>query len=322
MKYIRLFFFLAAAAVLAGVASAQTYPGRPIRIVVPYSPGGLPDTIARLVGKYLADSMGQPIVVENRGGAGAIPGTEVVVRAAPDGYTLLMTDAGQVAINPHLYAKLSYDPIRDFAPISLIGTSTLFLTVNASFPASTMQEFVAYVKANPGKVNYGSAGIGSVLHLGLAALSTAYGLEMVHIPYKGTGEAVPALLAGQINVVYSALPAIAQHVKSGRVKMLAASSAQRSPQAPDVPTVAELGIAGYDFGPEMGIVAPAGTPAAIVSKLSGEIARAVKQPEVVQRFSQLGINPVGSSPASYAATIKSSYDRYAIVVKASGARVD
>lgn len=318
-----IFAFLAAlAAVCAGASFAQDFPSRAIRIVVPYAVGGLPDTMTRLVSQHMSQSLGQPVLVENRGGAGAIPGTEQVVRSPADGYTLLMTDVGQVAINPHLFSKLSYDPLKDLVPVSLIGTSTLFLAVNPSLGVNTLNEFIALMKSKPGQYNYGSSGIGSVLHLAMEALNTAFGLKLVHVPYKGSGESVPALLGGQVNVVYASLPSIAAHVKSGKLKLLAASAPFRSPQAPDVPTVAEHGVPGYDFQPEIGISAPAGTPAAVVAKLSGEIAKAVKQPEVVQRFTQLGIVPAGSAPEAYAAMIKASYDRYSRVVKSSGAKVD
>lgn len=314
--------FLAVLVAACGTVVAQEFPTRSIRIVVPYAAGGLPDTMTRLIGPHMAQALGQPVLIENRGGAGAIPGTEVVVRSPADGYTLLMTDVGQVAINPHLFSKLSYDPLKDLVPVGLIGTAGLFLVVNPSLRVNTLNEFVALIKSKPGHYNYGSSGIGSVLHLAMEALNTSFGMKLAHVPYKGSGESVPALLGGQVSVVYASLPSIAAHVKSGKLKILAASAPVRSQQAPDVPTVAELGIPGYDFQPEIGISAPAGTPSAVVSKLSGAIARAVKQPEVVQRFTQLGIQPVGSSPEAYGAMVKASYERYAKVVKSSGARVD
>ena len=303
-------------------ALAQDFPSHPIRIVVPYAAGGLPDTMTRFVSPHMAQTLGQPVLVENRGGAGAIPGTEVVVHSPADGYTILITDVGQMAINPHLFSKLSYDPLKDLVPISLIGTSTLFLTVNSSLGVKNFHEYVALVKSKPGQYNYGSSGIGSVLHLGIAALNTAFGLKMVHVPYKGTGESVPALLAGHVSAVYSSLPSIAAHVKAGRLRMLAASAPVRSPQAPDIPTVVELGVPGYDFEPEIGLCAPAGTPAAAITKISVAVARAVRMPDVVQRFTELGIVPAGTTPEAYGAIIKASYDRYAKVVKSSGAKVD
>jgi tripartite-type tricarboxylate transporter receptor subunit TctC len=227
-----LYAFLAVLATACSSASfAQEFPTRSIRIVVPYAAGGLPDTMTRLISPHMAQTLGQPVLVENRGGAGAIPGTEVVVRAPADGYTLLMTDVGQVAINPHLFSKLSYDPLKDLVPVGLIGTAGLFLAVHPSLGVNTLNEFVALVKSKPGQYNYGSSGIGSVLHLALEALNSAFGLKMTHVPYKGSGESVPALLAGQVSAVYAALPSISAHVKSGKLKLVATSAPVRSPQA-------------------------------------------------------------------------------------------
>jgi len=303
-------------------ASAQEFPNRPIKLVVPYSAGGLPDTMARLVGQKVSDSLGQQVIVENRGGAGGISGSEAVAKAPADGYTLLIADVGQVAINPHLFSKLPYDPAKDFVPVSLLGTSALFLVVHPSVEVNSFQELVVLVKANPGKYNFGSSGTGSIHHLAIEAFKTSLDLNMVHVPYKGVGQALPALLGGQVSMIFAALPAIESHVKSGKLKLLAVSTATRSARAPDVPTFVELGIAGYEFVPEIGVVAPAGTPAPVLQKLAGELAKAVRQPDVVQRFTQLGIDPVGSTPEAYAAVIRASYEKYGKVVKASGAKVE
>jgi len=303
-------------------ASAQEFPNRPIKLVVPYSAGGLPDTMARLVGQKVSDSLGQQVIVENRGGAGGISGSEAVAKAPADGYTLLIADVGQVAINPHLFSKLPYDPAKDFVPVSLLGTSALFLVVHPSVEVNSFQELVVLVKANPGKYNFGSSGTGSIHHLAIEAFKTSLGLDMVHVPYKGVGQALPALLGGQVSMIFAALPAIESHVKNGKLKLLAVSTATRSARAPDVPTFVELGIVGYEFVPEIGVVAPAGTPAPVLQKLAGEFAKAVRQPDVVQRFTQLGIDPVGSSPEAYAAVIRASYEKYGKVVKASGAKVE
>ena len=318
MHFIRLLALFA----VACVAHAQGYPNRAIKIVVPYSAGGLPDTMTRAVTPKLGEALGQPVVVENMGGAGGISGVTEVARAQPDGYTLLVADVGQVAINPHLFAKLPYDPLKDLTPVSLIGTSPLYLVAHPSVPVNSLQELVAYAKANPGKLNYGSSGIGSIHHLATEALKAGFGIDLVHVPYKGTGQSVPALLGGQVALLYSALPSIAGHLKDGKVKILAISSEKRSAQTPDVPTVAELGIPGYDYVAEIGMLAPAGTPREIVQRLATEMAKVVKQPDVVQRFTQLGIDPVGSTPQAYAALNKSDYEKYAKLVKASGAKID
>ncbi len=306
----------------AFISSAQEFPKQPIRMIVPYAAGGLPDTMTRIIGARLGEQLGQQIVVENRGGAGGIIGAEAVARAAPDGYTLLVADVGQVAINPHLFAKLPYDPQKDLIPVSLLGTTGLFLCLNETVPSNSFRELLEYVKKNPGKLNYGSSGAGSIHHLATEALKAALHLDIVHVPYKGMGQAVPALLGGQVAMLFSALPAIESHVKAGKLRIVAVSTAKRSPQAPDVPTVAELGVPGYDFAPEIGVLAPAGTPAPIVRKLAAELGKAVRHPDTVQRLTQLGIDAVGSSPAEYAATIRAADRRYAEIVRISGARID
>jgi len=311
-----------AALLVACASHAQNYPSRPIRIIVPYAPGGLPDTMTRLVGGKLADPLGQPIVVENMGGAGGINGVAEVVKSAPDGYTLLVADVGQIAINPHLFSKLPYQPLKDLAPVSLIGTSPLYLVAHPSVPANTLKELVALAKKEPGKLNYGSSGIGSIHHLATEALKAGFGIDIVHVPYKGTGQSVPALLGGQVALLYSALPSIAGHLKDGKVKMLAISSAKRSPHTPDVPTVAENGIAGYDFVAEIGLLAPAATPREVIQRLAGEMAKVAKQPDVVKRFTELGIDAVGSSPADYGALNKTEFEKYGRLVKETGAKVD
>ena len=307
-----------AALLVACAAHAQNYPSRPIRIIVPYAPGGLPDTMTRLVGGKLADPLGQPIVVENMGGAGGINGVAEVVKSAPDGYTLLVADVGQIAINPHLFSKLPYQPLKDLAPVSLIGTSPLYLVAHPSVPANTLKELVALAKKEPGKLNYGSSGIGSIHHLATEALKAGFGIDIVHVPYKGTGQSVPALLGGQVALLYSALPSIAGHLKDGKVKMLAISSAKRSPHTPDVPTVAENGIAGYDFVAEIGLLAPAATPREVIQRLAGEMAKVAKQPDLVKRFTELGIDAVGSTPADYGALNKTEFEKYGRLVKEAG----
>src|SRR5437868_422909 len=316
------FIHLIAALAFVATVQAQNYPTRAIKIIVPYAPGGLPDTMTRLVGGKLAEPLGQPIVVENMGGAGGINGVAEVVKATPDGYTLLVADVGQVAINPHLFSKLPYQPLKDLAPVSLIGTSPLYLVAHPSVPANSLTELVALAKKQPGKLNYGSSGIGSIHHLATEALKAGFGIDLVHVPYKGTGQSVPALLGGQVSLLYAALPSIAGHLKDGKVKMLALSAAKRSPQTPDVPTVAESGIPGYDFVAEIGMLAPAATPRDVVTRLAGEVAKAVKQNDVVQRFAQLGIDPVGSTAEAYAALNKSEYEKYGKLVKETGAKVD
>src|SRR2546429_2706 len=286
---------------LAVAAQAQDFPTRPIRMIVPDAPGGPPDTVTGIIGPKMAEALGQQIVVENRPGAGGISGTEVVARSTADGYTLLIADVGQLAINPHLFKALPYDPLKDLAPVSLIGSTALFLVLQASIPANDFRELVALAKAKPGSMNYGSSGLGSIHHLTTEAMKAAFGLDIVHVPFKGMGQAVPALLGGQVSMLFSALPAIEAHVKAGKVKLLAISVPQRSPQAPEVPTIAELGVPGFDFAPEIGLLAPAGTPPAIVSRLAAEVAKAVSNAAVSLRT----ISPTPST-ALRAATVAAS----------------
>jgi len=302
--------------------AAQGYPNRPVKVVVPYAAGGLPDTMARLVGQKMGDAMGQQLVIENRGGAGGIVGTAEVAKSAPDGYTLLVADVAQIAINPHLFSKLQYDPLKELTGISMMGTSALYLVAHSSVPAGNMKELVALIKSQPGKLSYGSSGLGSIHHLAMEALKVGLGLDMVHVPYKGTGQSVPALLGGQVPLLYAALPSIESHVKAGTLKIMAVSTPQRSAQTPEVPTVAESGVPGYDFVAEIGFYAPAGAPREVISKIAGEVQKAVKQPDVVQRFRQLGIDPVGSTPEAYNAANRENYRKYERVVKASGAKID
>jgi tripartite-type tricarboxylate transporter receptor subunit TctC len=315
---------LAAALACAGAAQAQSdFPNKPVRMIVPYAAGGLPDTMSRVVAARMAESMGQQVVVENRPSAGGIVGCEVVAKSPADGYTLLVADVGQVAINPALYSKLSYDPAKDFVAVSLIGTSTLFLAAHSSVPANNLTDLIKLAKAKPGSLNYGSSGTGSIHHLATEVLKAGAGVDIVHVPYKGTGQTIPALIGGQVSLAYSALPSIASHLKSGSLKVLAASTTKRSPQMPDVPTVAELtGLRDYDFAPEIGVLAPAGTPKPIVDKLSAEIAKAAKHPDTVQRYTALGIEPVGNTPEAYAEIIRASIPKYAHAVKISGAKID
>ena len=314
---------LAGAAAWVGAAGAQDFPTRPIRAVVPYAAGGLPDTMTRIAGQRMTEILGQQIVVDNRAGAGGIAGSELVANATPDGYTLLIADVAQTAINPALYAKLPYDTLRDFAPVSLMGTSGQFLVAHATVPANTLPELIALAKAKPGQLRYGSGGIGSVHHLSMEALKTPLGLDIVHVPYKGTGQAVPALLAGEVSLLFAALPSIAPHIKAGRLKLLAVNTIKRNAQALDVPTIAEVtGIKDYDYPPAIGVLAPAKTPKAVINRLAAAIAKAVQHPDTVRRYTALGIDPVGNTPAQYTAQTRIDIAKYAKAVKSSGVKVE
>jgi tripartite-type tricarboxylate transporter receptor subunit TctC len=304
-------------------AAAQDYPAKPVRMVVPYAAGGLPDTMTRIIAQRLSESFGQQFVIENRAGAGGIAACELVAKSAADGYTLLIADVAQTAINPALYSRLPYDPIRDFTPVSIMGTSAQFLVAHPSVPANTLKELIALAKARPGQLSYGSGGTGSLHHLTMEVMKSALGLDIVHVPYKGTAQSVPALLSGEVALVFSALPSLAGHLKAGRVKLLAVNTSKRSAQAPAVPTIAEVaGIPDFDYPPEIGVLAPMGTPQGVIGRLASGIARAARHPDTVQRFTTLGIDPVGNTPAEYAVQIKIDIEKYAKAVKISGARAD
>ena len=298
------------------------YPNKSVRIVVPYAPGGFPDTIARIIGQRLGESFGQQFIVENRGGAGGIAGCEAVARAAPDGYTLLMADVGQIAINPAIYSKLPYDSIRDFTPVSMVATSPLFIVVHSSVPVNSLPELIALARAKPGALTYGSSGTGSIHHLTMEAMKFALGLDIVHVPYKGSGQSVPALIGGQVSMSVAALPSILAHIKAGKVRLLAINTATRSPQAREVPTVAEMGVPGFDYPSKIGLLGPAGVPHGIVQKLYGGITKAVNHPDTLQRFAGLGVDPVGGTPEAYASDNRIDIERYAKVVKAAGIKAD
>jgi tripartite-type tricarboxylate transporter receptor subunit TctC len=297
-------------------ATAQAaYPNKPIRWVVPYAPGGLPDTVARIVAQRLQEKLGQGVVIENRPGANGSVAASALATVAPDGYTFLVTDGSMLSINPLMYSKLTYDPAKDYQPIAAFGRAPLFLAAHPSVPVSSLKEFIDYAKAKP--INYGSSGIGSTHHLTMEALKANLGLQMTHVPYKGTGQSVPALLGGQVEVLFSAYPSLAAFYKDGRVKLLATNGAKRSTQAADIPAIAEL-IPGFDFAPVVGIFALAGTPADVIAKISAEVSVVLKMPETVQALATVGVETVGGTPADYAAIISGENARVATAVKAAG----
>jgi tripartite-type tricarboxylate transporter receptor subunit TctC len=311
---------LAASAGAALAQNGRAYPEKTVRVVVGYSPGGLPDTVARIIGQKLGERWGQQALVENRPGANGIVGADVVAKAAPDGYTLLVTDNSTTAINPFLYEKLPYET-KDLAPVSMIARAPLYLAAHPSFPANTFQELIALVRSNPGKFSYGSSGIGSTHHLCMEYMDAELGLRMNHIPYKGTGQSVPAVVAGQVPLVWSAYPSLAAYAKDGRVKLLAVNSSKRSASAPQLPTVAET-LPGFDFAPTIGVFAPAGTPKEIIAKIAADVTESLKSPDVLARLSNLDIQPVGGTPERYAAELRADDERYSKAVRISGAKVD
>lgn len=302
---------------LALPAQAQSWPTRPVRILVPYPPGGANDIVARALQPALSASLGQPVTVENRGGGATQIGTEAIARAAPDGYSLLLTNIA-LGANPALFAKLPYDTVRDFAPITLISTVPLVLVVHPSLGAKSVADFVAAARARPGAINYASAGNGSANHLVMEMFRSAAGIEVTHVPYKGFGPALTDLLSGQVSAAFGTTLATLPHVRAGKLVALGISSARRSPAAPEVPTIAEAGIAGFDVNEWQMLLAPAGTPAPVIERLQREVAAALQQPEVRARFTELGATPVGSTSAEAQAFLRAEIARWAELAKRVG----
>ena len=312
----------ATALVLALPAQAQTYPARPLRMIVPTAPGGGTDFTGRLVALKLSETLGQQVVVENRGGGGGSVGADNAAKATPDGYTLLLGSIATHAVNPALYKKLPYDHIKDFAPVSLIGTVPNVLVVHPSLPVKTFAEFVTYAKANPGKINYGSSGVGSPPHLSMELLRSLTGINLVHVPYKGAGPALADLLGGQVQSMCTSLAGQITYIRAGRVRALGVTTAKRNPQLPDVPTIVESGVPGYEVTIWYGVFAPAKTPAAIVQKLNAEMNKALNAPEMKERMAQQGMDPAPSTPAELAAFVKAESAKWTKAAKDSGATLE
>ena len=313
---------LGAAVPLSALAQAPAgYPNKSIRLVVPYAAGGFPDTVARIVAQRLQERVGQSVVVDNRPGANGGVAASALLSSPADGYSFLVTDGSMFSINPKLYTKLTYDPTKDFVPVAIVARASLFLAVHPKLPVSTFKEFVDYARARPGQVNYGSSGIGSTHQLTMEALKSDLKLDMVHVPFKGTGQAVPALIGGQVDVLWSAFPSLAGFVKEGRVKLLANNASQRSPLAPDVPTVAEI-IPGFDFAPTVGVLAPAGTPKAMIDKIAADIVAVTKLPEAQAQFTAAGIDVISSGPEDYAKAIADENARLAKAIQAAGLKAE
>ena len=307
-------------ALQAASAAGQGYPSKPIRLMVPFPPGGSTDIVARIVAQKLGAQLGQPLVIENRGGAGGTLGTAVVAKAPPDGYMLVVGTTSTHVVAPSVYQKLEYDPVRDFAPISLMAVTPYLLVVNPAVEAKTVKELVMLMKMQPGKLNYASAGVGSTTHLAMEMLKGASNTYALHIPYNGNGPAGTAVIAGQVEILFGSLPAVLPHAKSGRVRALAVGTPKRSPSLPEVPTVAESGYPGFDASLWLAIMAPAGTPAPIVERLNKETIAAVSSKETSDALDKNGAEPLTSTPAELAAMIKDGVSKYAKVVKDAGVK--
>lgn len=307
---------------LLGVAGAQDYPSRPITLVVPYAAGGGNDVMARIVAEKMSKSLGQQIVIENKGGAGGSIATRQVAKSSPDGYTLGLGGTGTLAINPTLYPNVGYDPRKDFAPVGLIATSALVVLVHPGVEAKSIAELIALAKREPGKLNYASAGSGSGIHLGSELLAFMAGIKLTHIPYKGSSPALTDLLGGHVAIYFSSLPPAIALVKEGTVRALAVTGPKRSAVFPDLPTVAEAALPGYEAVLHYGVIAPAGTPQPIIDKLNAALNAALAEPDVRARIVADGAEPLPTTPAEYAADIDREETKWSKIVKMSGARVE
>ena len=318
MNVWKLLFCAAIACALPGTAHAQTFPTRTITLVIPFAPGGSNTVVGRAIADKIGELLGEKIVIDNRPGAGGTVGTRAVAKSEPDGYTLLLSFTGTMAIAPSLYKNVGYDPRRDFAPIGMIGNAPNSLVVHPSFPAKTLAEFVAYAKANPGKVNFGSAGAGTVSHITGEYFAASAGIKLVHIPYKGTGPALTDLLGGHIPMAFAPIPASHANVSAGLLRALAVTSTSRSSLLPDVPTIAESGFPGFDASLYYGLVAPAGTPRPVIDKLNKALRDALASDEVKKQLGLDGTEITPGTPEDYADHIDRDEKKWSALVKASG----
>jgi tripartite-type tricarboxylate transporter receptor subunit TctC len=307
----------------AAFAAEAAYPVKPVRLIVAFPPGGSTDIIARLVGHRLSEALGQQVIIDNRGGAGGTIGTEIAARAAPDGYTLTMGTTSTHVIAPAAYSKLKYDPIKDFAPITLVASTPYLLVLHPGVKAANLKEFVALAKAQAGKLNYASAGTGSTTHLAMEMLKHAAGIDMVHVPYNGNGPAGTAVLGGQVQALFGSMPAVLPHAQSGKVRPIAVGTAKRSPALPDVPTVAESGFPGFEVSLWLGFFAPKGTPIAIINRLHSELVRAALSPEMKMQFERNGAEAAtNASSIELERLVKVEIDKYSKVIKAANIKLD
>ncbi len=303
-------------------AAAQPYPNKPIKILVGFAPGGNTDVVTRILAARMQDLLGQPVIVDNKPGAGGVVATEILVKSAPDGYTLLTSSLGPHTVSPFLLKTVTYDPVNDLAPVSNVSVNALMLLVNPSIPAKSVPELIAYAKANPGKLNFSSSGVGSTTHLSGEVLASMAGIKLVHVAYKGGPPALAALLAGDVQFMFSNLSDSLPQSKGGKLRALAVTTSRRVPQAPDIPTVAESGLAGFDVAPWNGIVAPGKTPTEIVARLSDTIQRIVREKAFRDKMFEIGSDPIGDTPEQFRATINNDIQRWGKIVKEAGIKAE
>ena len=315
------FVFLCGLFGATNFAFADTYPGKPIRIIVPYPPGGFNDTLARTLGHKLTEKWRQPVIVDNRPGGGTTIGTNLAAKSAPDGYTLLIVSFA-FAVNPALYASLPYDTDKDFAPIVFAASTPNLLVVNPELPVKSVKKLIALARSKPGKLNYASAGNGSSNHLSMELFKNLTGVDIVHVPYKGSAQAVTDLIGGQVDVMFDNVPNVLQQVKAGKLRALAVSSKERSPFVEGLPTVAESGVPGFDVSVWFGVVAPAGTPQSIVAKLNAQINGILKLAEIRQAFNNQGVEPAGGTPGDFSSFLVAQRTKWAKVIKDSGTKAE
>ena len=321
MKLFRL-MWIAAVLLFAGVAAAQDYPSKSLRLIVPASPGGGADFLARIVGIKLTEAMGQSVVVDNRAGASGTIAADITAKSVGDGYTVLMGQSTSIVIAPQIYQKLNYDTLRDLKPVTLVAEVPNVLVVHPSVQANSVKELIALAKAKPGLLNFGSSGNGAPTHLAGEMFKTATGTRMVHVPYKGAGPAANALIAGEIQVMFAPIVSVLPHVKAGRLRALGVTSATRSAAAPELPTLSESGLAGYEISSWFGLFVASSTPDAVVDKLYRETSRVLKSQDVIDRFSKEGAEPVGSTPAQFNTYVRQEYVKYTKVIKDNGIKAD
>lgn len=317
---------MACAAIILGLACfaapAQGYPSKPIRIIVTFPPGGPSDFVARALAQKLTETWGQQVVVDNRSGAGGVVGVEAAARSSPDGYTLLQGQSGGMSINPALHAKLSYDPFRDFMPVSMLVINAQLLVAHPSLPVRSVKDLVALARHRPGQISYASAGYGSAQHLGMEMLKVMTGIDLLHVPYKGTGPALIDLFSGQVSLQFTSMPAVLPHVKAGKLRGIAVGSSKRSAAAPDIPTVSESGVSGFEYVAWYGLFAPAGTPQVLVNQINVHVVNALGNVELAQRLASQGAEPSPSTPEGLAKYLREDHERWKKVIRSANIRIE